>query len=260
MINVESLSKTFSLASGKELNAVDGVSFEVHAGEVYGLLGPNGAGKTTTLRMLLGLLPSSGGWASVAGFRSDIEPEEVKRRVGLVTSGTGVYRWLSLREMLAFFADLYGVAPDVTKGRIDELAGLLGISHLLDRSCSTLSTGQKQRASLARALIHDPSVVLLDEPTAGLDVMGSQLVAAFIRHLRELGKGAILCTHRLEEAERLCDRFGLMCGGRIISEGTLEELQARTGCETLTDMFLQLSGEAPFLEPKDLAEVKEVAS
>lgn len=241
MIEVEQLTKRFPLPGGGELVAVDQLSFSVPAGEVYGLLGPNGAGKTTTLRMLLGLLRPSEGRATIAGFRSDESPEEVKRRVGLVSANTGLYQWLTAREMLLFFADLYGVAPAESRQRLARLSELLGIVEYLDRRCATLSTGQKQRVNLARALIHDPPVVLLDEPTLGLDIIGSQVINEYVEHLRDRGHAVIVCTHRLDEAERLCNRFGLMHKGRIVSEGTLEELREQIGCPSLVEMFMRVA-------------------
>lgn len=247
MIEVQELSKSFPLAGGRELLAVDNVSFSVQAGEVYGLLGPNGAGKTTTLRMILGLLRPTSGRASIAGFRSSESPDEVKRRVGLVSANSGVYQYLSPREMLLFFADLYGVPPDAAASELERLNRVLGLSEFLDRSCGTLSTGQKQRVNLARALIHRPEVMLLDEPTLGLDVLASQVIIEFIEHVRQEGKAVIVCTHHLDEAERMCTRFGLMHRGRIVSEGTLEELRERTGCHTLVEMFLKLSLHGPLL-------------
>src|SRR5262245_43407221 len=247
MIEVEGLTRRFDLPGGGEVLAVDAVSFRVKAGEVYGLLGPNGAGKTTTLRMLLGLLLPTAGWATVAGFRSDRHPDEVKRRVGLVSAAAGLYPHLSVREMLLFFADLYGCDAAQAGGELTRLAELLGIDELLGRRCATLSTGQKQRVNLARALIHRPPVLLLDEPTLGLDLLGSQVVAEYITHLREEGKAVILTTHRLDEAERLCDRFGLLHKGRLVSEGTLEELRQMTGCVGLVEMFLILSQAGPAL-------------
>ena len=247
MIEVHQLTRRFSLPGGGEVLAVDQLSFSVAAGEVYGLLGPNGAGKTTTLRMLLGLLRPTAGYATVAGFRSDEFPDEVKRRVGLVSANTGTYQWLSVREMLLFFADLYAVSPLEARRRLAELASLLGFVELLDRRCATLSTGQKQRVNLARALIHDPPVVLLDEPTLGLDVIGSQVVNEYTEHLRDQGRAVIVTTHRLDEAERLCSRFGLMHEGRIQSEGTLDELRASIGCQSLVEMFLKVSRLGPAL-------------
>ena len=247
MIEVHQLTKRFPLSGGGEIVAVDALSFSVPAGEVYGLLGPNGAGKTTTLRMLLGLLRPTSGHASIAGFQSNIFPDEVKRRVGLVSANTGLYQWLSAREMLLFFADLYAVTPAEARRQLDRLSELLGMSEFLDRRCAILSTGQKQRVNLARALIHNPPVVLLDEPTLGLDVIGSQVVNEYIAVLRDQGRAAIVCTHRLDEAERLCNRFGLMHRGRIVSEGTLDQLRREIGCQTLVEMFLKVSQLGPTL-------------
>lgn len=247
MIEVQGLTKEFPLPKGETVLAVDRVSFAVRAGEVYGLLGPNGAGKTTTIRMLLGLLQPTSGEAIIGGYRSTSAPDEVKRRVGLVSASAGVYQWLSVREMLMFFADLYGVPIDTAAREVERLSRILGITDLLDRRCGTLSTGQKQRLHLARALIHSPPVMLLDEPTLGLDVLGSQVVHEFIAHLRDQGKAVILSTHHLDEAENLCDRFGLMHHGRLVIEGTLSELQERTGCQGLVGMFLKLSQTGPAL-------------
>jgi ABC-2 type transport system ATP-binding protein/sodium transport system ATP-binding protein len=241
MIEVHRLTKRFPLPGGGEVVAVDDLSFSVSPGEVYGLLGPNGAGKTTTLRMLLGLLTPTSGQAAIAGFGSRAAPDEVKRRVGLVSAGAGLYQALTVREMLLFFADLYAVPPADARAELDRLAGLLGLGDLLGRRCGTLSTGQRQRVNLARALIHRPPVMLLDEPTLGLDVLGRQVVNEYLELLRAEGKAVILTTHHLDEAERLCTRFGLLHRGRLVSEGTLAELQAATGCTGLTEMFLKLS-------------------
>src|SRR5205085_2092380 len=231
MIEVRDLTKRFPLSGGGDLLAVDRVSFAVRPGEVYGLLGPNGAGKTTTIRMILGLLRPTGGEATIAGFTSATHPDEVKRRVGLVSASSGLYQWLNVREMLLYFADLYGTPPLDAARELDRLSDLLDLKELLSRRCATLSTGQKQRVHLARALIHRPPVLLLDEPTLGLDVLGSQVVREYIEHLRTEGKAVILTTHRLDEAEHQCSRFGLLHRGRLVTEGTLIELRARTGCE-----------------------------
>ncbi len=245
MIEVAELTKRFPLAGGAELVAVDGVSFTVLPGQVYGLLGPNGAGKTTTIRMILGLLRPTSGEARIAGFTSATHPDEVKRRVGLVSASAGLYPWLTVRELLMYFAHLYGAPRPQALGELARLSQMLGLHELLDRRCATLSTGQKQRVHLARALIHRPPVLLLDEPTLGLDVLGSQVIVEYVSLLRDEGKAAIVTTHRLEEAERLCDRFGLMHRGRLVCEGTLAELQAVTGASSLTDMFLKLANVGP---------------
>jgi ABC-2 type transport system ATP-binding protein/sodium transport system ATP-binding protein len=248
MIHVAELTKEFPLPGGRTLTAVDAISFEVRPGEVYGLLGPNGAGKTTTLRMILGLLEPTRGEARIDGFGSREHPEEVKRRVGLVSAGAGLYQGLSVDEMLLFFADLYAVSPDVAKEELEQLATLLGLTEFRRQRCGTLSTGQRQRVNLARALIHRPPVMLLDEPTLGLDVMGAQVVTEYLGHLRDEGKAVILTTHQLDDAERLCTRFGLLHRGRLVSEGTLVELRERTGCERLMDMFLRLAHVGPALQ------------
>jgi sodium transport system ATP-binding protein len=239
MIDIHQLTKRFD-SSGREILAVDRLSFSVQPGEVYGLLGPNGAGKTTTIRMIVGLLEPDSGYAEVAGFRTSDAPDEVKARLGLVSAGDGVYPWLSVREMLLFFADLYGVAPRQAKENLRSLSTLLDLTKLLEQRCSTLSTGQRQRVTLARALIHAPPAMLLDEPTRGMDVLGSQIVVDYIGRLRNQGIAVIMTTHRLDEAERLCDRFGLMHEGRLLHEGTLGELRAATGCKSLVDMFRQV--------------------
>ena len=242
MIQIHELTKRFR-GGNQAVLAVDGLSFNVSAGEVYGLLGPNGAGKTTTIRMIIGLLRPDAGYAEVAGFRTDNAPDDVKSRVGLVSANDGVYPWLTVREMLLFFADLYGVPHRQARDNLQALANLFDLTALLGRRCAVLSTGQRQRVTLARALIHSPPVMLLDEPTRGLDVLGSQVVVDYIAQLRGRGKAVIVSTHRLDEAERLCDRFGLLHNGRLQLEGTLAELRDATGCDSLVNMFRK------FLQP-----------
>ncbi len=239
MIVVKDLTRVFE-AGDEDVLAVEHVSFAVTQGEVYGLLGPNGAGKTTTLRMILGLLKPTAGDAEVEGYLVSRQPDEIKRRVGLVSTSAGLYQWLTPREILFFFADVYGVSKDQATERIADLSRLFELSSFLDRRSATLSTGQKQRVNLARSLIHDPPVMLMDEPTRGLDVVGSKVIFDYIDHLRDAGKSVIVCTHRLDEAEQLCDRFGLLHLGIKRYEGTLAELRQSTSCQTLTQIFLQL--------------------
>jgi ABC-2 type transport system ATP-binding protein/sodium transport system ATP-binding protein len=238
MLTVAGLSKRFPLEQG-EVCAVDQLSFVVPPREVYGLLGPNGAGKTTTLRMILGLLEPDSGFAEVGNVRTDMNPIGVKQRLGFVSATDGVYPWLTVREMLIYFADLYGVDLSVAEERITQLAEMMEIAPLLDRRAGGLSTGQRQRVTLVRGLVHDPPVMLLDEPTRGLDVIGMQTILQYIAHLREIGKSVVVCTHRLDEAERLCDRFGLLHRGRLRHEGSLAELRKATGCQHLVDMFVE---------------------
>jgi sodium transport system ATP-binding protein len=232
------LTKRFEHA-GRDVLAVDGVSFHVGRGEVYGLLGANGAGKTTTLRMILGLLQPTGGYAEVNGFRTSQSTDAVKSQIGFVSTSAGLYQWLTPRELLHFFADIYNVQPAQAEINLERLAQLFGLTEYLDRRSATLSTGQKQRVNLARSLIHDPPVVLLDEPTRGLDVLGSKVIFDYVSGARQAGKAVIVCTHRLDEAERMCDRFGLLHRGKLMHEGTLAQLQAATGLNSLTDMFLE---------------------
>lgn len=239
MIRVENLRRTFQNGA-TELIAVDRLSFQVPGGEVYGLLGPNGAGKTTTLRMILGLLKPTSGDAEVGGFTATKDPDEVKRRIGLVSSSAGLYQWLTPREILTFFGDLYGVPAGVAAERAERMRDLLDLVRFFDQRCSTLSTGQKQRVNLARALMHDPPVMLMDEPTRGLDVVGGKVIFDYIDHVRSEGKAVIVCTHRLDEAERLCDRFGLLFRGKIRYEGSLDEIREASGRSSLTDVFLDL--------------------
>lgn len=220
--------------------AVDDLSFHVDRGEVYGLLGANGAGKTTTLRMVLGLLQPDGGFAEVDGQRTSGDAIAVKSRLGFVSASDGVYPWLSVREMLLYFAELYAVPPKKAAERCEELSRLMGITDLLDRRAGNLSTGQRQRVTLVRGLIHDPPVMLLDEPTRGLDIVGVQTIFEYIDKLRSLGKAVVVCTHRLDEAERICDRFGLLHRGRLTHHGTLDELRHQTGQEHLVEMFMHL--------------------
>jgi sodium transport system ATP-binding protein len=237
LISVHDLTKVFPHA-GRDVLAVDRVSFRVDRGEVYGLLGENGAGKTTTLRMILGLLEPTSGHADVDGFSSSRDVDAVKSRIGMVSTSAGLYQWLTPREMLLFFADLYNVPPQRAAENLERLSTLFGLGEFLDRRCATLSTGQKQRVNLVRSLIHDPPVILLDEPTRGLDVLGSKVIFDYIAAARSAGKATIVCTHRLDEAEGICDRFGLLHSGRLMREGTLAELQAATGLSRLTEMFL----------------------
>jgi ABC-2 type transport system ATP-binding protein/sodium transport system ATP-binding protein len=238
LISAVELTKRFE-QSGHEILAVDRVSFVVPPGEVYGLLGANGAGKTTTLRMILGLLVPTSGDAVVDGYRTSQSPDAVKSRLGFVSTSAGLYQWLTPRELLWFFADLYNVPPERAAANLERLSDMFGLREFLDRRSATLSTGQKQRVNLARSLIHDPPAILLDEPTRGLDVLGSKVIFDYVSAAKTAGKAVILCTHRLDEAERMCDRFGLLHRGRLRHEGTLEELQTRTGLPTLTEMFLR---------------------
>lgn len=239
VIDVRDLVRRFPSATG-EILAVNGVSLQVSQGEVFGLLGANGAGKTTTLRMMLGLLRPTSGSACIAGYDVATQPEDVKRSIALVSASAGLYQWLTPRELMHYFADLYNVSPEDAAARVEMLADLFDLRKFIDRQCAGMSTGQQQRVNLARSLMHDPPVILMDEPTRGLDIVGSKRIFDFTAHLKDVGKAVIFCTHRLEEAQRLCTRFGLMFRGELQLEGSLEELRQMTGRDSLTDMFLDL--------------------
>lgn len=242
MLAVQNLTKRFSKGAEQVL-AVNNLSFSVEPGEVFGLLGPNGAGKTTTLRMILGLIEPTLGQIELDGFDVSEQPNEVKQRIGYASASIGVYPWLSAREMLLFIGDLYGLNPEFAAEKVRELSKLLDFGSFLDRRCASLSSGEKQRINLARALIHEPPVMLMDEPTTGLDVLGSSVVFDYVAFLKEQKKAVIVCTHRLDEAERICDRFGLLYRGTLQREGTIDQLLEGCSQTNLTDLFLNMLSE-----------------
>jgi sodium transport system ATP-binding protein len=232
---VTSLVKSFGSTT-----AVSGLSFEVAAGEIYGLLGPNGAGKTTTLRILAGLLAPTAGGARVAGLDVAAHPVEVRRRLGFLTNTTGLYARLDGRELLRYFARLHGLDDAAAAARIEALVRALDLAPFLARRCEALSTGERQRLSIARAVLHDPHVLILDEPTAGLDVLASRFLRDFVRAERERGKAIIFSTHYLAEAELLCDRIGLLYRGGLLAEGTPVALRVAAGeAPSLEEAFLR---------------------
>jgi ABC-type multidrug transport system ATPase subunit len=240
MIRVEALTKVFPNPDGTEKTAVDSISFGVQAGEIYGLLGPNGAGKTTTLRMISGLLRPTAGRVWIKELEVTGHPEQVKRHIGYLTANTGLYARLTPLEMLDYFATLYDIPRLRARARIAELVGWLDMGAYLKLRCGALSTGQKQRVNIARALIADPPILVLDEPTLGLDVLSNRLILEFIRTQADAGKAVLLSTHALDEIDRLCRRMGLIHNGRLIAEGELDTLRQQTGCQRLSEVFLQL--------------------
>lgn len=240
MIRAEGLLKRFPHPDGSEKSAVDGVSFEVRPGEIYGLLGPNGAGKTTTLRMVGGLLRPTAGRVFIGDTDVTDQPEYTKRHIGYLTANTGLYLRLTTLEVLEYFGILYGLTRSAARRRVMELSGYLGMDDFLDLRCGAMSTGQRQRTNIARALIADPPILILDEPTLGLDVLSNRLILRLIRQQAEAGKAVLLSTHALDEIEAMCQRIGLIHRGRLIAEGDLDQLSERTGFTRLSEIFLHL--------------------
>ncbi len=225
------------------VRAVDGIGFSVHAGEIVGLLGPNGAGKTTVLRMLAGILTPDAGQVRACGFDMRVSPLEAKRRIGFLSGDTQLYMRLTPREVLLYFGELYELPEAYRKQRSEELIASLDMQTFADRPCETLSAGQKQRANIARAFLHDPEILILDEPTTALDILSGRFIVDAIRNQRDRGKAVLFSTHIMSEAEYLCDRIVMIHQGRKAEEGTQEEIIGRSGARNLTDAFLRAIGE-----------------
>lgn len=240
MIRVQALAKSFHDSKRGTVVAVDGISFEAHSGEIFGLLGSNGAGKTTTLRMLATILKPTSGRATVAGADIIESPGDVRRRIGFLSGDMGHYHRLSPREVLNIFGELNGLSGTELNRRVEYLIERFEMSSYASSRVDTFSTGMKQRAAIARALVHDPPVLILDEPTAGLDVPTSQIIEEFIIEARSSGKCIVLSTHIMEEAEYLCDRIAVVHAGRLQALGTMDELRSQTGKARLREIFLEL--------------------
>ncbi len=241
MIEAEGLGKVFGRRGGT-IHAVRALSFVCHPGQVFGLLGMNGAGKTTTLRMLATILAPTAGTARVAGFNVSSQGHDVRRHLGFLTGDTRLYDRLEVDELLGYFAALNGVSGPDRRRRIDALVARFDLAPHVRRRVGRLSTGLKQRVNLARALVHDPPVLMLDEPSAGLDVLGAREVAALIRQARDEGRTVVLSTHSMREAERLCDRLAIVHEGRILREGSPSEVAAGGDLE---EAFAELVTAAP---------------
>ncbi len=236
MVEAQELVKTFWSRKG-EIRAVDGVSFSCERGEIFGLLGPNGAGKTTTLRMLATILTPTSGSATVAGFDVRTNPDKVRENIGFLATETGLYDRFTARETLRFFGKINRLSNQEIERRSNELFEMLELTPLADRRVGTFSTGERQKLSLARALIHDPPVLILDEPTFGLDVMAARAVVDAIRMFKKQERTIILSTHIMRIAEKLCDRIGILYRGRLHALGTLEELKLRFSAPDLEEAF-----------------------
>jgi sodium transport system ATP-binding protein len=241
-ISAHSLSKDYVDLSGNVVHACRDLNFEARSGEVFGILGTNGAGKTTALRMLSTVLRPTAGDAIVAGHSVAREPDRVREAIGFLSSDTGVYGRLTPREMMQYFGRLHNLSEPQIARRLDEIVQVLDMGSFLDRRCDKLSTGQKQRVNIARTIIHDPSVLIFDEPTAGLDILASSQIVAFIRDSRNRGKCVILSTHIMREAEKLCDRLIIIHEGRVHAAGSPRDLRTTFGREELEDIFLQAIG------------------
>ncbi len=239
VIETHELTKVFRDRKRGEVRAVDGLNLRCEPGQIYGLLGANGAGKTTTLRLLATLLKPSSGTASVAGCDAVREPGKVRARIGFLSTGTALYGRLTARETVEYFGRLHGVPEDLLRGRIREVFSRLEMDEFEDRRCDKLSSGMKQKVSIARTLIHDPPVMIFDEPTLGLDVMAARSIVQFIRDCRQKGKTVIVSTHVMSEATKLCDRIGIIERGRLLVDGTLVELQTQFGATDLEDIFVR---------------------
>ena len=219
------------------VRAVASLSLAVAGGEIYGLLGPNGAGKTTALRMLAGLLAPTTGRALLAGYDANTAP--AKRHLGYLSGSTGLFGRLTPREVLDYFGQIHGLPRASIRQRLETLAPALALASFLDRRCEFLSTGERQRVSIARAVLHDPAVLILDEPTSGLDVLASRFLRDFVRKERDRGKAVLFSTHYLAEAELLCDRVGFLHHGQLLAEGRPADI--RGSASTLEEAFLALA-------------------
>jgi sodium transport system ATP-binding protein len=240
MIHVENLTKTFRDLRHGQVLAVDHVSFDARPGEVFGLLGPNGAGKTTTMRILCTVLRPSGGVARVAGYDVLTEPEKVRQNIGFLSANTAIYDRMSAWELVQYFGRLYSMGEERLRQRMEEVFEALQMNPFRDVLGAKMSTGMRQKVSIARAIIHDPPVLIFDEPTAGLDVLVARAVLQNIERLRSLGKCILYSTHIMREVEKLCDRVAIVGRGRILACGTLAELRQRHGQEDLEELFFTL--------------------
>jgi len=240
MIEVEGLTKQFAGPDGKQVAAVDDVSFVVQPGEVFGLLGPNGAGKTSTLRILCTVLRPTAGFATVGGFDVVKQPSDVRRCIGFVSANTGVYDRMTAREMVTYYGRLYGLSGAALNTRLDELFDTLQMTDFQDVVGGRLSTGMKQKVSIARALVHNPPVLIFDEPTSGLDVLVQRAVLNNIAELKKQGKTILFSSHNMNEVKKLCDRVAIMAHGRVAAIGTLEELRVQYQQDDIEELFFSL--------------------
>lgn len=250
MLVAENLIKSFYRNIGRgrreEFNAVDGISLKAAPGEIVGILGPNGAGKTTLLRMLSSLMKPTSGKVYVTvsegmdSSRTISDSLEIKRNIGYLSGNTKLHGRLSVRESLEFFAGVYGLPEDEIPARIEEVEKLLDLSEFIDNRIEKLSTGQTQRASISRCIVHDPEIYIFDEPTLGLDIISSSAIIEFMKKEKEKGKTVIYSTHYMEEAEYLCDRIIMLSHGKAITNASPEELMKQTKTSNMREAFYQI--------------------
>jgi sodium transport system ATP-binding protein len=237
MIEVKNLYKAFG-----DVKAVNGVTFQARDGEITGLLGPNGAGKTTTLRMLYSLLPPDRGEIRIDGLDPTRDAMEIKRTLGVVPDSRGLYSRLTARENITYYGELHGMDRPSIERRIDHLTRTLDMGDFIDRRTEGFSQGQRVKVAIARAMVHEPQTVLMDEPSNGLDVMSTRALRHYIRSLRDDGHSVVLSTHIMQEVAALCDRIVIIAKGEVAADGTAAELLERSGCDTLEDAFVKLIG------------------
>ncbi len=237
MIEVKNLRKSFGT-----VKAVNGVSFEARDGEITGLLGPNGAGKTTTLRMLYSLLPPDEGEIRIDGLDPTRDAMEIKRTLGVVPDSRGLYSRLTARENIRYYGELHGMSRKAIGERIEKMTATLDMGDFIDRRTEGFSQGQRVKVAIARAMVHEPQTVLMDEPSNGLDVMSTRALRNYIRSLRDEGHSVILSTHIMQEVAALCDHIVIIAQGEVAADGTARELLQRSGCDSLEDAFVKLIG------------------
>ncbi len=242
MIIVNNITKTFQDKKRGTVRAVDGVSLEAHPGEIFGLLGPNGAGKTTLLRILATILTPTSGSAEIGGFDIVKDSASVRAQIGYLSGSAGLYDRLTGRQVLLYFATLYGLKDAAARLRIDRLVEDLDMGSYIDGRCDKFSTGQKQRVSIARAVIHDPPILFFDEPTNGLDLIAARTVVRYIKDCRTQGKCVVFSTHIMSEVEALCDRIAIVYDGKVAAIGTMDDLRRQTGAQLFEDVFMRIVG------------------
>ncbi|HJT32766.1 MAG TPA: ATP-binding cassette domain-containing protein [Pirellulales bacterium] len=240
MIHVQELTKDYADLRRGKLAALAGISFDAYPGQVYGLLGPNGAGKTTALRIISTVLRPTAGRVSVNGYDVVTQPSQVRRQIGFMSANTGVYDRMTAWEMVEYFGRLHGLAGDALRTRMEALFARLQMNDFRDLLGAKMSTGMKQKVSIARSLVHDPPVLIFDEATSGLDVLVARALLKAVAELRDQGKCVLFSTHIMREAEKLCDRLAIVHRGVILAEGTLDELRDRHEQRDLEELFFQL--------------------